>query len=253
MKDKQIDLGTIIDVDMYYRNNKMNGNSNSNSKTLRQQVVDNDSAPSALSFAPKAFQAVSDKDIERDNVCGLLGGNGSTTQKQQVVSNTPGFIRLNPNAKYDRICIQMTNLRIGKRFNRANIYVSMKESTENKFNVFLTGALTNSKHELYRGCKNSQAVKSVIDALFGTYPDMMIGRLRYKPINGFITDFHRKNTKSAIIGVYKNHLDEYIAVLVLYYEFIEIPLTHPLSEKQQGWCVYQGILDDYEEFDDEEE
>lgn len=247
---KTIDLGTLLSGEMYYKDKDKEAvwNSNSNSKTL--QATDNVSAASPLAIAPKAFQASSEEEEVRENLCGLLGGNGS---RPKPVSTKPGYKRLDPEAKYDRICIQMSNLRgIGKT-TRANVYVSLKEDNENKFSVFLTGAMTNAKAELYRGCKNSQAVKDVIDALFSTYPDMIIGRLRYKSVNGFISDFHKKNTKSAIIGVYKNSEDVYVAVLVLYYEFIEIPLNHPLSEKQQGWCVYQGIHNDYLEFDDEEE
>ena len=246
---KHIDLGTLVTGEMYYKdkNKEAQWNGNMNSKTL--QATDNECAPTALAIAPKAFQASSDEEEIRENFCGLLGGNGS---RPKPISTKPGYKRLDPEAKYDRICIQMSNLRGTGKTKRANIYVSLKEDNENKFSVFLTGAMTNAKAELYRGCKNSPAVKDVIDALFNKYPDMIIGRLRYKSVNGFISDFHKKNTKSAIVGVYKNHEDVYVAVLVIYYEFIEIPLTHPLSEKQQGWCVYQGIHNDYDEFDDEE-
>lgn len=245
---KTIDLGTLVTGKMYYKDKDKEAelNSNVNSKTL--QATDNVSAPSALAIAPKAFQAYSEQEEVINNVCGVLGFNGS---RPKPISTKPGYKRLDPNAKYDRICIQMSNLRGTGKTIRANVYVSLKEDNENKFSVFLTGAMTNAKAELYRGCKNSPAVKDVIDALFSTYPDMIIGRLRYKSVNGFISDFHKKNTKSAIIGVYKNDEGIYVAVLVLYYEFIEIPLNHPLSEKQQGWCVYQGIHNDYEEFDDE--
>lgn len=249
MKYKKDDLGTIVDFnEMYYKDKDKEAelNSNMNSKTL--QATDNVSAAPPLAIASKAFQAISEEEEVRENLCGLLGFNGTAPKP---ISVKPGYKRLDPNAKYDRICIQMSNLRGKGRNIRANVYVSLKEDNENKFSVFLSGAMTNAKAELYRGCKNSQSVKDIIDTLFNTYPDIIIGRLRYKSVNGFISDFHKKLTKSAIIGVYKNSEDVYIAILVLYYEFIEIPLNHPLSEKQQDWCVYQGIHNEYEEFDDE--
>lgn len=249
-----IDLGTLIDFEMYNNTNSIKGTDMKRySKTLQQPIaVDNDSAPTALTSAPQAFQAATEEEEERNNVCGSLGVNGNGTQTQ-VMSNTPGFVRLNPHATYDRISIQLANYRDNGRYRRANVYVALKESTEQKFNVWLTGAATNCKTELYRGCKNSQAVKDVIDALFDKYPDIMIARLRYKSINGYITDFHKKNTKSAIIGIHKDSENNFISTLVLYYEMIEIPLTNPTSYRQKDFYIAHGIYDANDEFDDEEE
>lgn len=251
---KHIDLGTLIGADMYYDldYDSLKG-SKGNSKTFSRTSCVNDSAPSALAVASKAFQASSEEEEVGENLCGLLGVDGSATQNQQVISRVPGFVRLNPNAKYDRISIQMGNYRVnGKqnRYRRSNVYVSLRESTENEFNVFLTGAATNCKTELYRGAKNSQLVKDVIDAMYSQYPDIMIARLRYKPVDGFISDFHKSLTKSAMLGLIQRD-DDFIAILFLYNEFIEIPLTYPITEKQQGKYVAHGVYDDYEEFDDE--
>lgn len=250
---KTIDLGTLIGADMYYDYDydSLKG-SKCNSKTSSHTLCVDDSAASPLAIAPQAFQAADEEEEVRDNVCGLLGGNGSTTQNQ-VISKVQGFVRLNPHVKYDRISIQMGNYRLNganNRYRRSNVYVSLRESTEQEFNVFLTGAATNSKSELYRGAKNSQLVKDVLDAMFHQYPDIMIARLRYKPVDGFITDFHKPLTKSAILGINKEN-DDFIAILFLYHEFIEIPLTYPITEKQQGKYVAHGVYDDYEEFDDE--
>lgn len=252
---KTIDLGTLIGAEMYYNNDYSTLiGSKGNSKTFSHLGGVNECAAPPLAVASKAFQASSEEEEVRENVCGLLGGNGSASQNQQVISKVPGYVRLNPHVKYDRISIQLGNYRTNgpnNRYRRSNVYVSLKESTEQQFNVHLTGAATNQKNELYRGCKNSQTVKDIIDALFNTYPDIMIARLRYKPVDGFISDFHKKLTKSAILGIYKNSDDDFMAVLVLYYEFIEIPLNYPLSEKQKGMYVAHGVYDDYGEFDDE--
>jgi len=76
--------------------------------------------------------------------------------------------------------------------------------------------------------------------------------LRYKSITGYITDFHKKNTKSAIIGIHKDSNDNFICTLVLYYELIEIPLTNPTTQKQKDYYIAHGTYDAYDEFDDEE-
>lgn len=251
---KHIDLGTLIGTEVMYNNtnyiNLREGKKKSN--TLQQpSAVDNECAAPPLAIASKAFQASSEEEEVRGNVCGLLGGNGSTSQIQPV-STVPGFVRLNPMAKYDRISVQLANYRDDGRYRRSNVYIALKESTEQKFNVWLTGAATNCKTELYRGCKNSQAVKDVIDALFQKYPDIMIARLRYKPVNGFITDFHKKNTKSAIIGIHKDSNNNFISTLVLYYEMIEIPLTSPTTVRQKNYYVAHGIYDENDQLDDEE-
>lgn len=250
---KTIDLGKLLDVEMYNNTYSFKGTEmQRNSKTLQQPIaVDNVGAPSALAIASKAFQASSEEEEVRENVCGLLGGNGSASQTKPI-SNVPGFVRLNPMAKYDRISVQLANYRDNGRYRRANIYVALKESTEQKFNVWLTGAATNCKTELYRGSKNSQSVRDVIDALLIKYPDIMIARLRYKSVNGYITDFHKKNTKSAIIGIHKDSNDNFIATLVLYYEMIEIPLTDPTTPRQKNYYVAHGTYDVNDEFQDEE-
>jgi len=245
-----IDLGTLINADMYYNHNyDILKRSKGNSNTLRHTCVDNDSAPLALAIASQASKRPGSEEEEEVQV---LGVNGSTNQ---IISNVPGYVRLNPNVKYDRISVQMGNYRVNgerQRYRRSNVYVSLKESTEQHFNVFLTGAATNAKAELYRGAKNSQTVKDVIDTLYSQHPDIMIARLRYKPVDGFITDFHKKNTKSAILGLYQNSDGDWIALLVLYYELIEIPLTSPFSEKQKGLYYAHGVYDEYLEFDDED-
>lgn len=253
MMKKDIDLGKLISAETYYdydHDYSSLKRSKVNSNTLLQQTADN-----VLAATPQASlsQEPSEEEEKKNNVCGSLLGNVTA---HQPISTVPGYVRLNPNVKYDRISVQMGNYRVNGtngRYKRSNVYVSLQESTEQHFNVFLTGAATNAKSELYRGCKNSQAVKDIIDALFDKYPDIMVGRLRYKPIDGFITDFHKKLTKSAIIGLYQNIEGDFVAVLVLFYEFIEIPLTYPLSNKQNGMYIAHGVYNEYGEFDDEEE
>lgn len=249
---KNIDLGTLINVEMYKDYNSITGiGRKKNSNTLQQpSAVDNESAPSALAIASQAFQASYEEEEEREKGVGSTFGTDNLVENK-VISKVPGYVRLNPHVKYDRISVQLSNYRDNGRYRRANVYVALKESTEQKFNVWLTGSATNCKTELYRGAKNSQIVTDVIDALFDRYPDIMIARLRYKSINGFITDFHKKNTKSAIIGIFKDSQDNFIANLVLYYEFIEIPLTSPTTSKQQDFYVAHGTYDAYEEFNDE--
>lgn len=233
---KDIDLGKLIDCSKMYYNYNSLSKEKSNSKTLQHQDVDNVQSPSATT----AFQQEpSEEEEKRNNVCGLLVGNGSANQP---ISTVPGYIRLNPNALYDRICIQIANVREQGRYARCNVYVSLKEDTSQDFNVFLTGAATRSHSEVYRGCQNSPTVEETVKAMIDQFPDIMIARLRYKSINGFITDFHRKLTKSAVIGIIKED-DTYVAILSLYQEFFRIPLDLPLSRKQLKIYVAHGIYE----------
>jgi hypothetical protein len=129
----------------------------------------------------------------------------------------------------------------------------LKEDKHTDFNVFMTGAATRSHSEVFRGCKNSPVVTEVVDAMINTFPDIMIARLRYKPVNGFITDFHKKLTKSAVVGITKED-DTYIAILSLYQEFYRIPLDTPMSKRQSKIYEAHGVYDAKPiEFDDEEE
>jgi hypothetical protein len=249
---KKIDLGTLIDVEMYYNSNSLKEKENRKSNTF-QHSSENEDAPKALffPFGTSSGEEASGKDLVVGDVCGLLGGNGSGTQNQPI-STKPGYVRLSPQAKYDLIMVQLSNLRIGTRYNRANVYISLQEDTDVKFNVYLTGAATNSRSELYRGCQKSNHVKNIVDDLINRYPNIMIARLRYKPVSGYITDFHKKLTKAAIIGI-TEHDGVLTAILNLYGQEHVIELTDPLTDKQLKYYIAQGTYSETSDHDDIEE
>jgi len=244
---QSIDLGTLINAEMYYEF-KEKEKENKKSNTL--QHTDNENAPSALICPSGLSGPLSGKDVLRDSVFGLLGGNGSGTQNQPI-STKPGFIRLDPHTKYDRIAIQISNIRVSERYSRANIYVSLQPEKEVKYNTFLTGAATNSKTELYRGCKSGNHVRDIINDMFNRYPKIMIARLRYKPVSGFITDFHKPLTKAAVIGITEQD-GVLTAILNLYNTEYIIPLDDMLSAKQQKHYAAQGTYEEIIEHEDQD-
>jgi hypothetical protein len=243
---KKIDLGTLINAEMYYKF-KEKEKENKNSNTLQQ--TDNVNAPSAL-FCPSGLSGpLSGKDVLRDSVCGPLGGNGSIAQNQPI-STKPGFVRLDPHTNYTRIAIQIGNIRESARYSRANIYISLQPDNLQKYNTFLTGAATNSKSELYRGCRSGNHVKNIIDDMFARYKKIMIARLRYKPVSGYITDFHKPLTKAAVVGI--TIIDDvFTAIFNLYNTEYIIPLDDILSIKQKKYYEAQGTYSEVIELDDE--
>jgi len=236
-------LGTLIDAEMYYSSSEK-GKEKGKSNTLH--TSDNVPAPTALAFASQASaRPVSDKE-EKNSVVQVSGINGSTNQ---ITQYKIGFVRLDPNFKYDEIAIQVANIRIGSRVKRANIYISLRPEHENMYNTFLTGAATDAKAELYRGCKSGTHVKDIIDDMFARYPNIMIARLRYKSYNGYITDFHKPLTKAAVVGITLID-DVFTAILNLYNTEYIIPLTDPLSDQQLKYYIAQGTYVDEIELDD---
>lgn len=226
-------LGTLLSVETYSNLNCSNLNLNKN--TFRQNILSENAIAPTAHFSPSGLKPTTEKepieDLEGNNVV------GSTTNKKVYKK---GFRRLDPNEKYDIIALQVSKLRLEGRYKRAKVYVSLKEENDKDFSIFLAGAFTSSKHELYRGCTQSNIVKEVIDAYFDTFPDCMVARLHYKSINGYITDFHRKNTKNMLISM---HMEDniYIATVFLYNEYIRIPLDNELTPSMKKYYDYYGI------------
>jgi hypothetical protein len=240
-----IDLGTLIDAEMFYSLSEK-GKGKGKSNTLH--TSDNVLAPTALAFASQASaRPMSEEEEEKNSVVQVSGINGSTNQ---ITQYKIGFVRLDPNFKYDEIAVQIANIRIGSRVKRANVYISLRPEHENMYNTFLTGAATDAKAELYRGCKNGTHVKDIIDDMFARYPNIMIARLRYKSYNGYITDFHKPLTKAAVVGIALIN-NVFTAILNLYNTEYVIPLIDPLSDEQLKYYAAQGTYRDITEYDDQ--
>lgn len=246
-KSKQIisDMGTIINVPSANSNLNSNLNLNLNlNKNTFHPSGENGCVPEAR-FSPKE-EVVRRKPV--DNVLGF-----ESVMATQPKPSKLGFRRLSHNDLYTEINVQIAHVREEGRDMRCRVYVSFKEQMDKKYSIFLSGAATSSKKELVRGAKQNKQVLDVIDYFKNKFPEAMIARLHYKPVNGYITDFHKKNIKSAILCIHENN-NVLTSTLYLLGEFIEIDLNNQLSKKQQEYYSATGVYrNELDQFNDDEE
>ena len=225
-------------------NSNLNVNENMNVNTFRQ--IENDCAPEAHLVPEKPLVT----ERPENNV---LAFGGVMAAQPKTQPSKKGFKRLNTQAIYNEINVQVSNIRDMGRYMRCRIHVSLKEDIDRSYSVFLSGAATSSKYELIAGAKDNEQVLSVINNFMIRQPGCMIARFHYKPVKGFITDFHKKNLKSAIMMIYEEN-DVLVSELYLLGEYINIPLDKQLTKKQQQFYSLAGLYKAIpEQMTDEEE
>jgi len=239
------DLGTVV--------GEKNANSNLNSNlNLNMNLNKNTFHPEGENgCAPEAHLVPENLGVAKPQSNNVLGFGSVMAALPKPTK--PGFRRLSYNDKYTEINVQIGNVRDEGRDMRCRVYVSLREEKDKKYSIFLSGAATSSKKELIRGAKQNKQVLDVIDYFKARYPGSMIARLHYKPVNGFSTDFHKKNLKSAILCVHEG-INGLCATLYLLGELIEIELNQELSKKQQTYYSAAGIYrNEFDQFIDDEE
>jgi hypothetical protein len=145
--------------------------------------------------------------------------------------------KLSPNYLYEEIHLQINKIRDGDRYTRMNCYISLKTDTDIQFSTFLSGTVTSAIYETTK-----QATKyseySILDTIkkykeiYGN--DLMLGRMRYKPINGYKTDLHKKNIPNVLLAIYPVG-DIFHATLKLLDEEIHFELTNEVEGKQKEY------------------
>lgn len=93
----------------------------------------------------------------------------------------------------------------GTRTTRCPIYFSLKTDTDKKYNIFLRSKLTTSIDETMRSITkaNNLPLRDILNDVVNLGGEnLMVGRIQYKPTNGFITDQHRKNHKNGLVAVF---------------------------------------------------
>ena len=240
------DLGTVIGEKNVNSNlnSNLNLNLNLNKNTFHPEG-ENGCAPEAH-ISPE--EDLLREKIKSNNVLGF-----GSVMAAGPKPTKPGFRRLSHNDLYTEINVQIGNVRDEGADMRCRVYVSLKDQKDKKYSIFLSGAATSSKKELVRGAKQNKQVLDVIDYFKTKHVGCMIARLHYKPVNGFITDFHKKNIKSAILCIHETN-GTLCATLYLLGELIEIELNKELSKNQKQYYsaagVYRNQLDQF--IDDEE-
>jgi len=215
----------------------LNRNLKENLNRFQHQDIENHVAPEALLFPAKPLVREDQRKTEKSGETGR------------------GFRRISTQELYTEIGVQINRIRTQGRYNRANIYISIKEQNDNRYSIFLSGAATNCMTELVRGAKQDKTVLDIIDTFAQEHKGCMIGRLHYKAPRGIkTTNFHRKLLRHALVALYTNEHEELEAELYLLDEWYKIPLNSELTEKQRQLFAAAGIWrDELEQFNDDEE
>lgn len=219
-------------AEMYY-NTSSSGSCSSSDSTVQQSTGPSDptnetvTAPTALiSSSGASHPGV--KEDQRDT--------GSPRK------NIPRKVSLQD--YYVQINMSVNEIRRGKRTDRINCYISLRDENDKKFTIFLRSSLTSSVDETFRSIRKTNN-KSLEDALLeigGNCPKdakFFSGRLRYNPRRFKIEDQHKTNLKSAVIGIY-DYGTSMTAILFLLNEYYVIELTDDLTTKQQGTFDFTG-------------
>jgi len=217
-------------AEMYYNYNSSGSYSCSDS-TLQQSTGPSDPtsesvvAPEALvsSFSPSGRDVKKSKDTEKPK-------------------NIPRKISLED--YYVQINVSVNEIRRGKRTDRMNAYISLKDENDKKFTIFLRSSLTTSTDETFRSIKksNNTVLEEALIEMGSNCPidaKFFSGRFRYNPRKWKIEDEHKTNLKAALLGVY-DYGTHMTATLFVLNEWYVIELSDDLTTKQQGTFDYTG-------------
>lgn len=226
-----IDFSPILKprAEMYY-NTSSSGSCSYSDSTL-QQSTESVEAPEALISSSGASHPGVKKD-QRD-----------TEKSGEPRKNIPRKVSLED--YYVQINMSVNEIRRGKRTDRMNAYLSLRDENDKKFTIFLRTSLTSATDETFRSLRNSNNGKSLEDALIEIGSNcpkdakFFSGRLRYNPRRFKIEEEHKPNLKSAVIGIY-DFGTSMTAVLFLLNEYYVIELSDDLTTKQQGTFDFTG-------------
>lgn len=242
MKSK-IDFSPILKprAEMYY-NSSSSGSCSYSYSTLQQSTGPTDPTNESVSAPMAQFPSSPSGSYERDTKEYLKSVETNNLEKPK--KNIPRKVSLED--YYTQINMSVNEIRRGKRTDRMNAYLSIKDENDKKFTIFLRSSLTSSNDETFRSIRNSNNGKTLENALIEisnncpSNAKFFTGRLRYNPRRFKIEDDHKTNLKSAVLGVY-DYGDKMTAVLFLLNEYYVIELTDDLTTKQQNTFDFTGF------------
>ena len=152
--------------------------------------------------------------------------------------------KLSPNYLYEEIHLQINKIRDGDRYTRMNCYISLKTDTDMQFSTFLSGNVTSAIYETVRQATKGSEY-TILDTIkkykeiYGN--DLLLGRMRYKPANGYKTDMHKTNIPNVLLAIYPVG-DTFHATLKLLDEEIHFELTNEVEGKQKEYYNLVGLF-----------
>lgn len=150
--------------------------------------------------------------------------------------------KLSPNAIYEEIHFQMNKIKDGERHARAKVYLSLKTDLDMTFSVTLSGSVTSAVYETISMAtsKKENSIIELIKRLKECHGnDLMVGRLKYKPRNGYKTDMHKNIIPHVLIAVYPNELGFGATLYMLGQEYV-FEMINTVEGKQKEFYTVVG-------------
>jgi len=184
---------------------------------------------------------------DADNVAGCARnlpseafGQEVREEKKKDVGSTP--IRdLSNELDIIQIEVQTGKMKVGERYKRMDVYISMMTIDDKLYSIKLTSDLTNAYSEIRRSCRKSKYWSDTVEELIKLkLCDLMIGRARYKQTK------HRPlwQTKANLGNVLVVYCVENNVPMIILYLFTDdpicIPLTKELSNSQKKYYSLAG-------------
>jgi hypothetical protein len=230
----------LKNAEVYY-NSSCSGSCSSSDSTVQQSTGPSDPTNETV-VAPEALFSLtpSARDERRPEDTGKSGEDQSGPKI--VRKNIPRKVSMED--YYDQINISINDIRETKRTKRMTAYLSLKDTNDKKFSIYLRCCLTSSLDETLRSIKKTD--NRVLEEQFHLMSEqlqrggkLLMGRLRYNPRRFKIEEEHKTLLKSALLVVYDygTHME------VLFYllgEHYAIMLTDDITTKQKGIFDYTG-------------
>ena len=234
---KQQELDSADSAEMYSNSNcNKKKNRNKKENTFQQSSVNVRGQAPFFSASPAQAPLVKEvREIPEDQTVGI------TEQKYGR--------RLNwQNDKIVEMRLQIGNVRMGERYNRATAYISIKTETDKRYMIFMKSSMTTAIDETFRSIKkdNDKVLQSVAEEFYTDHNNhkLFLGRVKYKITKGQkIQKHHRSNLPLALIGMWVED-GNFKARLHLLGDDYDFDLTDDLTPGQKKFYEYEGLWQD---------
>lgn len=131
----------------------------------------------------------------------------------------------------------LAKIREGDRHSRVTAYFSIRTEHDMRYMIFLRSSLTNAHYEILRSIDkdNNLPLRSIADDYIAKYNEtgtLMLGRIRYKPTNNYVTEQHRKNHKHGLFALWVED-DNFRGELYLNGDYYPFEFSQDLTARQK--------------------
>lgn len=135
----------------------------------------------------------------------------------------------------------LSNIRSGARYQRMTAYFSIRTDQDVRYAIFLRSNLTTAMDEIIRNIRatdNKPLLDIAKDYINSKDKTLMLGRLRYTAIGGYVTEQHRYNLKHGLFATWMEG-DQLVGELYLNGEYYPFIFHRDLTEEQtkSNYCA----------------